>query len=232
MTINTDTSYHGPVVALDLDDTIYKERDFAISGYRAIDTLFADDVLPAMTRALLNGGNPLDAALEASGQPNPPTIPQMLRQYRYHTPHITPSPGAIEFLTTLQKQKIHTALITDGRSVTQRNKIAALGIQQFFSPEMIIISEEIGADKTSPIPFRQLVRLRPEASRFFYIADNPAKDFLYPNLLGWTTIQLRISPELNIHQPDTAPSPDHAPQIRLPDFKSILPVIIHYTQRQ
>ncbi|HUU82014.1 MAG TPA: HAD hydrolase-like protein, partial [Phycisphaerae bacterium] len=34
-------------------------------------------------------------------------------------------------------------------------------------------------------------RLRINPARCAYVADNPAKDFIAPNVLGWRTVQIR-----------------------------------------
>jgi putative hydrolase of the HAD superfamily len=39
----------------------------------------------------------------------------------------------------------------------------------------------------------------PAAARFLYVGDNPDKDFLAPNRLGWTTVMVRD--ERNLHSP-------------------------------
>ena len=50
------------------------------------------------------------------------------------------------------------------------------------------------------------------ASEYCYVGDNPKKDFIAPNALGWTTIMLKAD-ERNIHEqvlePDPSTRPDH-----------------------
>lgn len=195
-----DFNYHGPVVALDLDDTLYPEADYVYSAYSAVAQALArrcsispDSSLAIMQQAFLSGLNPFNQLFDAYPALNKDQdiLSLVLEIYRYHTPSITLPPDSEKFLLALQAKGIKTAIITDGRASTQLNKIQALGLLKFIPPHLIFISEERGYDKTSPLPWRQIIRLFPEAKKFIAIGDNPEKDFLQPSLLGYKTIQLK-----------------------------------------
>ena len=113
-------------------------------------------------------------------------------------------------LTYLQTAQIKIGIITDGRSLAQRAKIKALGLDRFVDDSNIIISGETGADKHTPLPFQKIANANPDGTKFIYVGDNPEKDFYWPNKLGWETIMLRDINGLNIHQqhPDDFPE-DH-----------------------
>jgi putative hydrolase of the HAD superfamily len=98
-------------------------------------------------------------------------------------------------MESIKEQGGKIGIITDGRSLTQRNKIEALGIGKYI--DGLVISEDIGSEKPDPRNFEALSEQIP-ASTYFYIADNIRKDFHTPNLMGWTTIGL-IDNGLNIH---------------------------------
>lgn len=232
-----DLNYHGPVVILDLDDTIYPEIDYVTSGYRAVaDTILRrDGIDPAKTMnvmlsAFKSGSNPFDSLLESfPGISRPDSfIPLCVSVYRYHMPHLSLPKPSHDFLQTLQKQGIRMALVTDGRAVTQWAKINALDIQKYFSPSDIWISEERGVGKTEIYPWRTIAGRYPEASRFFAIGDNPAKDFYYPNILGFTTICLRDN-GTNIHTQASIPSAIHRPQITIDTLSQAIPMILSNT---
>jgi putative hydrolase of the HAD superfamily len=58
----------------------------------------------------------------------------------------------------------------------------------------IILTESIGVEYSKPHPrafmeMQQAANCAPEAC--IYIADNPSKDFIAPNRLGWRTIRVR-----------------------------------------
>ena len=90
-------------------------------------------------------------------------------------------------------------MITDGRIQTQRLKIHALGLDKYIPEQNILISEATGADKHFSLPFDIMMRRNPGESRFVYVGDNPEKDFLWPNRLGWLTVMLLDTDGRNIH---------------------------------
>ncbi len=234
MIMNTDIHYHGPVVALDLDDTLYPEADYVASAYDAIadallrrDNINAAASLKVMNRAFRIGHNPFEALLDAfpSIGFKELFIPMCVEIYRYHTPKISLPEESREFLTYLRDNGIRAAIVTDGRAVTQWSKIKALSLDEFINPADIWISEERGIGKLALNPWRALVNRYPEASSFFAIGDNPAKDFLYPNMLGFTTICL-IDKGRNVHPQNDVPSAAHAPAHRKHSFREIESLII------
>ena len=174
-------------VAFDLDDTLYKEKDFLISGMNYCINEFA----PSLDVSKLQlEENWVQIIAKESGA----NIEEILETYRTHIPDITLSNGALQLLKSLMSKKVRLILITDGRSTTQNNKIDALGIRGFF--KQIIISEEIGSNKPDIANFQI-----DSSNECVYIADNPKKDFITPNALGWLTIQVNDNGR-NIHPQD------------------------------
>lgn len=225
-----DIRYQKPVVVFDLDDTIFRERDFCRSGFKFLcdpDSyrVFESSDYPSqeslqalekdMGRALEERRNPFDE-FEKFFIPRIPEgekfdIKQHIDAYRSHVPqNLEIEPGVAKVLEYLHTEGIKMGLITDGRSVTQRLKIKALGLEKYIAPDMIFISEETGFDKTKKENFAAVVRKYPEASEFFYVADNTAKDFCQPNQLGWTTVKIPYNSD-NVHLDDAPPSPLHQP---------------------
>ena len=88
-------------------------------------------------------------------------------------------------------------MITDGRSVQQRNKIKALGLSEYFDD--VIISEEFGSEKPNINNYKYFVDKYGYSYKYVYIGDNINKDFIAPNLLGWSTICL-LDNGKNIHK--------------------------------
>lgn len=204
-----DINYHGAVVVFDLDDTLYKEADYRRSGFHAVaDELAARYNLPASDLRMVADSaidmkaDPFETLfgfMEAMDRNVTETVQDLLPVYRNHFPEITLPAESRELLDHLRGKGVRMGLITDGRSVGQRNKIKALGIEEYFHPSDVVISEETGHDKSSADAFVRIVHHYPEASRFYYIGDNPAKDFLHPNMLGWNTVCLLDSASVNIH---------------------------------
>jgi len=122
----------------------------------------------------------------------------LIRTYRSHFPTIKLLPYLTELIRYLQRQNIKLGVITDGRKVTQENKLKALGIYDLLSD--IIISEEVGTSKPSIQNFTLISNKYPE-KHFYYIGDNISKDFVTPNRLGWVTGCL-LDDGQNIHSQD------------------------------
>lgn len=216
---NADFTYRGPAVIFDLDDTLAPERSFAISGFFVIENYLRErlgiefnkgEVAEIMTKSLLERRNHYDSLeewLNIHGIKPAEVMPEIVKEARLHHPdtRYTLRPDASELLRELQRRGVRMGIITDGRAETQQNKIDALGLRQYVSEELTFISGITGYDKTTPHNFESAVRMLPEASRFVYVGDNPAKDFLYPNLLGWQTYCLLDVTNQNIFpQPDIA----------------------------
>ena len=111
-------------------------------------------------------------------------------------------------------------LLTDGRSITQRNKISSLGLQQFINESNIIISEEIGVTKLSEKGFVFFMTKFPHYN-YYYIGDNPLKDFFIPNKLGWNTICM-IDDKRNIHKQDFNLNDEYLPKQTINNLSEIL----------
>ena len=177
------------VVVFDLDDTLYSEMDYVLSGYHflseLIDKLYSKSTYHTFIKAL-NTKAPDVFSYVIEEHNLPKTLKEhLILSYRYHTPNIKLHEGVILILEQLKNKNIPMYLITDGRGITQRLKISSLGIESFF--ESIFISEEVGVGKPDPDSFISIQRLHPNQS-IVYIADNPKKDFIAPKLLGWDSI--------------------------------------------
>ncbi len=193
------------LIAFDLDDTLFKEMCYVASGYMAV----AESVAKAtganatVLYDILEKNRPLGyeaIAEHIKGLPGSEmvSVESMTEIYNTHTPDIMLSEGAESVLPALKEAGHTLALITDGASQRQRAKIKALGLDRFFAPEAILISEETGGDKSTEIPWRA-AEARFGAESFIYVGDNPAKDFRVPNLRGWQTVMLRDREGKNVH---------------------------------
>ncbi|MDE6417566.1 MAG: HAD hydrolase-like protein [Duncaniella sp.] len=194
-------------IAFDLDDTLFPETEFVRSAYRAIASEYGR---PELSLIMESKATPREAFDEAAQILGLTDASPLLRIYREHIPDIKLTPGVETTLRRLKNSGINLALITDGRSITQRNKISALGLDRYFDSNLIFISEETGADKMSGLPFRltESVTISPP---YFYVGDNPAKDFFQPRCMGWKTVMI-IGDDRNIHTQDlTLFSPEFHP---------------------
>ena len=187
------------VVAFDLDDTLVQEVLFIKSGIRDIAT-FLHKMYPqlpymrivgCMDTALMTRRNhyaALESLLKEFEIFDPSDMMEIVDHFRNHFPDPSiyhPAPSILDVLMELKQKGIKTALITDGRSKTQRNKIMAAGLYSYFDDSDILISEETGHDKYEPDNFLSIMKKYEGADEFHYVGDNPKKDFLHPSKLGW-----------------------------------------------
>jgi putative hydrolase of the HAD superfamily len=194
------------VTVFDLDDTLYLERDFAYSGFRAAGAWFEETTklkgLDAACLAIFEAGERgavFDSALSAIGYPvDPGVVGKLVEIYRRHSPAITLAPDAERYLDR-PCPGVRRALISDGRAETQLNKISALGLERWI--ERVVCTDLWGREFWKPHPraFRDIeVWSGLPASQLIYIADNCAKDFVTPRTRGWWTVQ--ITRDKRVHQ--------------------------------
>ena len=156
-------------IVFDLDDTLYPEREFALSGYEAVAGVFADRLGVSTAHLAARMGELFDTPLRRrvfntilaeAGVVQADVdalVAEMIAVYRGHAPRIHLHPDADSALSRL-RDRCCLGLISDGPLDTQRNKVRALGLQACI-----------------------------------YVADNPAKDFIAPNALGWGTVLIKRS---------------------------------------
>ena len=78
------------------------------------------------------------------------------RTYEQVLTHITCSETMLSILRLCAVRADKVGLLTNGPSWKQRGKIRALGIEPLFSPDMIIISGEVGWVKRADMPLSEL----------------------------------------------------------------------------
>lgn len=198
------------VVVFDLDDTLYKEIDFLKSGYRKVAELVekrfrltANEVYYNLLSWYSRGENAFAKLNETYDIENP--IKDYLDIYRYHQPNIMLSEDTKEVLTKIKEADILMGIISDGRMETQNNKIKALGLSEWISSDLVLINEDQKYIKPNHWSFDRMMLkcfekgVEPDAE-FYYVGDNPEKDFLAPNELGWPSICLLDNDGRNIHK--------------------------------
>ncbi len=209
------------VVVFDLDDTLIYEINFLKSAYKEISQFIDPDnsnfLYDSMILWYEQGKNVFEELLLI--------YPQIFKEellviYRNHYPSIELNEGALEVLNYCKQNLFFLGLISDGRSITQRNKLDATGIIDFF--DKIIISEEFGSEK--PTLDNYEIFLKIEAEEYYYIADNPKKDFISPNKLGWRTVCLK-NKGFNIHEQNFDLAPEYLPQKQINSLKELIGMI-------
>lgn len=196
------------VICFDLDDTLYKEIDYLKSAYREIaEYVGHPEAAGQMLEWYQTGENAFKKLIESYGLTV--SIADLLKIYREHYPDIHLNEGVKDFLVRLKEDGAKIGLISDGRSLTQRNKIKALGLEGFF--DIVIVSEEFGSEKPCLRNYETVMEKYPERKVFVYVGDNTAKDFWAPNQLGWRTVCL-VQDISNIHRQDMTLPKEFMPQ--------------------
>lgn len=189
------------VIVLDLDDTLYKEADYQASGLsevcRWIEGLYGISLVGKVELLKLQGETDILGGLcRLSGLPL--TVKDsLLWIYRLHEPTIHLS-LAVKDTVDLLNSLCRVAILTDGRSISQRKKLKSLGLSHLPA----YVSEEHASEKPSLLRFELIMRDMP-ALDYVYVADNPRKDFLAPNALSWRTFGL-VGNARNIHSQECA----------------------------
>lgn len=188
------------LVILDLDDTLYNEIDYVMSGFRKVSQYIASLNLEP-EEAIFGGlfqlfeedaNNVFDRFLAQQPALSDVEAIQLVEIYQSHMPDIHLTEETISVLSYLQNHGYILGLITDGRPVGQRNKIIALNLMQYIS--YYIITDELGGvefRKPNTAAFHVMMdHFQVNAEEAIYIADNPTKDFYPCNQLGIDSVMV------------------------------------------
>lgn len=181
-------------VVFDLDDTLYSEKDYVRSGYRAVAETFPN--VPHMEenlwRVFERGGRAIDEVLDQEELYTEQNKCMALRAYREHVPSIRLYDGVFEMLKRLSQTK-KIGIITDGRPEGQRAKIRALGLDELV--DEIIVTDELGGVEYRKPNERAFIvmqeRMDVPFSQMVYVGDNREKDFTAPEKLGMRCLWFR-----------------------------------------
>jgi len=197
-------------VVFDLDDTLYPEHEYVLSGFRAVsdelereigclnafqelEPLFLCDKRGVFDRFIAK--NSLSVSADA-----------LHEIYINHFPRIAPFVDVPPCFAELRQSGFKLGIITDGRPVQQKNKLTALGIADFGGTlgrpsqsaltaliDVIIITDVLGIEFRKPHPkaFEVMKEgLGVDYNEIVYVGDNPAKDFFVGALHPILTVQI------------------------------------------
>jgi carbamoyl-phosphate synthase large subunit len=211
-------------VLFDLDNTLYPEEEFVISGFRAVAVclsehtkLTAETLEKKMWHILHTQGrarvfNTLLAELDLDSVV---WLRTLLLVYRSHQPRISLFPEVESGLVALKKRGLRLGLVTDGIASVQRRKVAALNLERHL--DVIVCTDELGAgcSKPSTIPFEAAMTLLGFApNETIYLADDLSKDFAGPNRLGVKSVQVGLSKLVGVKRQPVPDDPAFRPQIQ------------------
>jgi putative hydrolase of the HAD superfamily len=185
------------VIVFDLDDTLYLERDYVRSGFKAVDSyLISRDMEgffdSAWSYFCAGGrGDTFNKVLAELSFPfDNSFIKELVTVYRDHKPVISLCNDSKTVLEQLNN-KVSIGLITDGFSISQHNKIDALKLQNYISK--IVVTDDLAANRKYWKPHSKPYEVIKDFfgvkhSDCVYIADNEKKDFITAKKLNWKTI--------------------------------------------
>ena len=176
-------------VIFDLDDTLYSEKQYVRSGYKAVAKLLGDEALADRLWTYFENGKPaIDELLNELGCMG--RKEECLEAYREQIPEIALYHGVSELIQDLKSKGIKVGIITDGRVSGQKRKLQALGLDKLIDD--IIITDELGGTqfrKPCAIAFRIMQhRWSIPFEQIVYVGDNAEKDFQAPKQLGMRTL--------------------------------------------
>ena len=177
-------------VIFDLDDTLYSEKNYVKSGYKAIfnNFNFIDNLDLKLYKAFEQGQMAIDVVFDAENLSDRKS--EALNIYRYHKPDIYLYSGVEDMLTEIKSKNKKIGIITDGRPEGQNLKIDSLKLRD--KVDFIIITDELGGieyRKPNVIAFQIMQKqLQIPFEKMCYVGDNLKKDFIAPEALGMQSI--------------------------------------------
>lgn len=215
-------------ILFDLDDTLYPERDFVFSGFRAVSEwvqsrlgLPSDSCFRRLQELFREGvrKDTFNVWLAECCPDRLGMVADLVQVYRNHIPRISPYSEVVPVLSRLRDSYV-LGLVTDGLCDVQERKLAALDLTHLLSA--VVFSDSLGIDawKPSPVPYKAaLAELGVQAFDAVYVGDNPLKDFLGARRAGLWSIRVQ-RPECE-HSDKKSPSPSHAPDTTIETFNEL-----------
>jgi putative hydrolase of the HAD superfamily len=187
------------VLVFDLDDTLYLEKDFVMSGYQAVARYLADSnvcdsrsAFSCMAETFATQGRRMAFSALAQKFPDAAAmIADLIEVYRQHSPAICLFPGYWGLLQEFAG-RYRLGIITDGLPAVQERKVRALGLDGIMNK--IIYTWVYGVEKEKPHPFSfslMLESLRAEPDSALFIGDNPDKDCRGAHQAGMKCVQVQ-----------------------------------------
>ena len=123
-----------------------------------------------------------------------------------------------QLLAALMGAHVPLALITNGASGTQRDKLCALGIGHCFDP--VVISGEVGVAKPNSVIFEiALDRIAVEKESVWHVGDNLLTDVVGGNAAGLVTVWLNRIEDLRKED-------DPKPDIQISSLSDLIPLLL------
>jgi putative hydrolase of the HAD superfamily len=172
------------LIVFDLDDTLYPESSYVLSGYRHVAAHLAsiserqqEEIYALMADRFHQFGRQgvFNWIIEQLEQPSS-TVSNLVARYRLHEPEIMVSQPIFERLDRLRNH-YKLALITNGYPGVQRRKVRALRLEPRFDAVLYSQSQGMAYRKPHPRFFRQVLkRFQTAPHEALMIGDDPIAD--------------------------------------------------------
>jgi putative hydrolase of the HAD superfamily len=185
-------------IVFDLDETLYRERRFMLSGFAAVAAYVEREIGAPATRvfgALRAGSRQSreDVFQKICDEWDLPStqVPALLEVYRGHSPRLR-LPRETRTVLALLRGSWQIAVLTNGLPAVQRRKIDALGLEPLVDTVVYACEHGTGDGKPHPEPFREVLgRLGASAGRTVFVGDDPWCDVEGARRIGMRTIRIR-----------------------------------------
>lgn len=181
-------------VLLDMDDTLFLEHSYVLSGIAAVADFLApltgeapETITARISYRFLKFGRRqlFDSEL---GDPAVCTIKQIVDIYRGHLPQISLFEGAADSIEKLS-QRYSLALVTDGAEVMQTQKVKALGLDMLIPT--VVYCAALNAPKPQPNAFLEAAEMMgADPSCCVVIGDDPTADMAGAQAAGMPSIRV------------------------------------------
>jgi putative hydrolase of the HAD superfamily len=187
-------------VLFDLDDTLYAEADYVRSGFAAVADELADrghgdaSEMSALFASIHFGEGRdyvFNKAAARIGFPES-DIGGLVAVYREHRPRGLAFHDEVVDVLARLRSTYRLGVVTDGWTVIQSNKVAALGLRDHV--DHVFLTDSLGRAhwKPHPLPFaRTLEALGASANEAIFVGDNPERDVAGARAAGLGAVRIR-----------------------------------------
>jgi putative hydrolase of the HAD superfamily len=203
-------------VIFDLDDTLYPERRYALSGFAAISHelqvrhgIPAADAFRTLSSAL-RAGRRQSAFQELCERftLDQREIPRLVHLMRMHTPRLRLARAARQVLAAVRRSQ-PVAVLTNGLPNVQVRKIAALGIEPLVDAVIYAVEHGIGIGKPDAAPFLAVcTRLGVHPRECVFVGNDPIRDVAGARAVGMRTIRVGRFDSAEALRASIVPEPD------------------------
>lgn len=186
------------ILVFDMDDTLYDEKTYVISGFRAVAAhlkrkyrLNSDETCNFMLKDLKENGRGkiFNNVLAKYSLENKKRVRELLSVYRKHKPKIKLYGDSERIFNRFKNYPLY--IVTDGNVNVQNNKCRALRLENYVDKIFITYRYGIKNAKPNTYCFKKILKLENSGpANMIYVADNPNKDFVNLNREGYNTVRI------------------------------------------